>query len=364
MIYDEAHKNNLDVLLSLVRLAIGTSDSLVIPGAFEDWESLERLAFSQGLAYVAADGLLKATKDDPTLIKGKGRKVILEWLQNTGRAEEKYARHGEAISEICRILKDHGIEKTLLLKGLGLSGYYPVPNHRPAGDIDIYTYGQSREADSVFRQMGCKGEFDPGQKHSHFEYKGISVENHHQCLNSGRSRNETEVNDYLLTLPGDRLTEWGYYVPSPEKHFWFLVCHMQSHFLTPESLTLRHLLDWVLFLKGEDANLDATALMAQAKTFRLETLVSYMTNLAGKIYGLDQKPFVTIKVKPSVEDRFMGEILKEKKRDTIDASRRPLLLALKAMAYFSNYWKFQYAGMSFWEMFWGKARNHFQLWFR
>lgn len=355
---------NLDILLSLVRLAIGTSDSIVIPGDFGDWESLERLAFGQGLAYVAADGLLKATEDDPTLIKGRGRKVILEWLLNVGKAEKNYAVHSAAISEICSILKDRGIEKTLLLKGLGLSVYYPVPNHRPTGDFDIYTYGKSREADKVFQELGCEGDFDPNQKHSHLEYKGIPLENHHHYLNRGRSRNETELNDYILTLSGDRLTEGGYYVPSPEKHFWFLICHMQSHLMSPESITLRHLLDWALFLKGEEANLDAGALMAKAREFRLETFASYMTSLAVKLFGLDLRQFVSITTDPSVEDRFLAEIIREKKGYTADASRRPLLLALKTMSYFKNYWKFKYAGLSFQEMFRNKARDHFRIWFR
>lgn len=356
-------QKNLDLLLSLVHLATGTLDSIAIPGDFDDWEGLERLAFRQGVAYVAADGLLKATEEDPALIKGKGRKVILEWLQNTGRAEEKYASHSAAISEICRILKNHGIEETLLLKGLGLSKYYPVPNHRPTGDLDIYTYGKSRETDNVFLDMGCQIEFDPSQKHTHFEYQGIQVENHHHYLNSGRSRCETEVNDYLLTLSGDRLTEWGYYVPSPEKNFWFLICHIQSHLMGPDAMTLRHLLDWGLFLKGEEADLDAGSLMTKAREFRLETFISYMTSLAGKIYGLDLKQFITVKTNPSVEDRFMGEILKEKSENKADASRRPLLLALKTISYLKNFWKFKYAGLSFREMFQEKVRDHFRVWF-
>jgi len=364
MVRKAVGNNVLDILLSLVRFAIGTSESVSVPDDFGDWEELERLSFRQGLAYVATDGLLGAMKDDPALIRGKGRNVILEWLQNTGRAEEQYARHREVISELCRVLKDHGIERTLLLKGLGLSRYYPVPNHRPVGDFDIYTYGRSREADGVFREMGCKGESDFNQKHSHFEYKGITVENHHHYLDRGRTRNEAEVNDYIMALPGDLLTEWGYYVPSPEKHFWFLVCHMQSHFVSPESVTLRHLLDWALFLKGEGGNLDAAALMAKAREFRLDAFISYMTSLAGRAYGMDLKPFITMETDPAAGDRFMGEILGNHNRVTADASHRPLLLVLKTIALFSDYWKFKYAGLSFRELFRSKAVGYFRIWFR
>ena len=352
-----------EILISLIRRAIGTADTVDIPSDFDGWEELKELSFRQGVAYVAADGLVKVIEDDPSLTGGNGRRVILPWLANAERSEVEYARHRQVLPEMCRVLHDNGIEKILLLKGLGLSAYYPVPEHRPTGDLDIYTYGQGARVDEVFRSLGIDVDSKRSSKHSKCTFEGIPVENHNHYLENFRSGIESEINGFLPGLEGDILKEGGYYVPSPEKNFWFLACHMQSHFLSLESFTLRHLLDWALFLKGESARLDTLQLMEKARSFNLETFISYMTALAERVSGLDLRAFVTTETDPGTENRMMAEILREKKAEKVDASRRPLLLAGKVFIHISLNWKYRYTGLSFREFLRERTVVHLRQWF-
>lgn len=351
-----------EILLSLVRLALGTQETVEIDESFDSWNDLLDISFNQGVPFVVSDGITKAVDSNPALTSGRGCEAILDFLGNTVMAEGKYASHKRTVSELCRVFHEHGVENVLLLKGIGISRYYPVPSHRPTGDIDIYTYGKSREADEAIRSLGIQVDSKFNKKHSELFFKGVLVENHHEYLDYSRSRNERMMNDYLHTLQGDELTEDGYLVPSPEKNFWFLACHMQSHFMLPAAITLRHLLDWGLFLNAESGRLDAQALMAKAVKFRMDTFISYASSLAQRVSGLNLSPFITVRTDPRAEERLLKEILREKIELKEDASRRPLLLAKKTLFYFRYYWKFKFSGLSFQEMFWDNVLNHFKLW--
>lgn len=77
----------------------------------------------------------------------------------------------------------------MLLKGYGLSKYWPIPNHRPTGDIDIYLMYLNSEGKEKSRPAWeCADKLmtekfgilvdNSHHHHSVFTYKGIMVENH------------------------------------------------------------------------------------------------------------------------------------------------------------------------------------------
>lgn len=75
-----------------------------------------------------------------------------------------------------------------LLKGLGLSIYYPRPEHRECGDIDLWL-DNCDKGNRLIEELGIKINYD-SEKHAVFHYKGVMVENHSICLcrrTAGRS---------------------------------------------------------------------------------------------------------------------------------------------------------------------------------
>ena len=65
--------------------------------------------------------------------------------------ETCYEECRDVIKELVHFYNDQAI-KMMLLKGYGLSRYYPVSARRPIGDIDIYNFGLWQFADQMVHE--------------------------------------------------------------------------------------------------------------------------------------------------------------------------------------------------------------------
>jgi hypothetical protein len=141
-------------LLSLVRAGIGASG--LDSSLFRDevnWREIYSLSESQGVLAISFDGLQQLPKDPLPEMD-----FLMDWLGQTSYAESLHDHHKVVLNEVRSLLCPNTLD-ILLLKGIGLSHYYPITNHRPVGDIDIYTYGRHSEVDNLFASKG----FQPRQ---------------------------------------------------------------------------------------------------------------------------------------------------------------------------------------------------------
>ena len=99
------------------------------------WREIYDLSSVQGVLAQAWDGmqLLPEAMRPP-------RALRLQWAVNVERIEKVYRRQERAIARLAAFYREHAIPM-MLLKGYGLSLFYPVPEHRPCGDIDIWLFG-------------------------------------------------------------------------------------------------------------------------------------------------------------------------------------------------------------------------------
>lgn len=104
------------------------------------------------------------------------------------KLEERYRHQQQTASKLAARFSEEGL-RMLLLKGLGLSRDYPIPEHRECGDIDIYLYGQSDKGDRILHEIGHTSKFDV-PKHSEYVWDGVLIENHRTILNVRRNRTE------------------------------------------------------------------------------------------------------------------------------------------------------------------------------
>lgn len=169
-----------EVLISLLQIALGSENKFSLPETF-DWQQVVDLAFDQGVAAIAVDGLqgslelrgerlgsleLSAESLEVVPEPVEGRDEGLNLLESEELEDLRYELFGEALAceeeysnqwkiflQLIQELSEHNI-RVLLLKGLGLSKYYPVPSHRPTGDFDIYCYGRCLEVDNLFINQG------------------------------------------------------------------------------------------------------------------------------------------------------------------------------------------------------------------
>lgn len=155
---------------------------------------------------------------------------------------------------VTEYLRGHGI-RAIVLKGAATAAYYPVPELRKSGDVDLLI---PREADfSRACELLQQVDFVPCEKQDalhHLELKnkeGICVEVHRILAEPFESK---KVNAYLESLLPAFFSEvcendaWGFPLcqPADGYHAFYLILHMLQHFLRA-GFGLKFLCDWVVF---------------------------------------------------------------------------------------------------------------------
>ena len=151
---------NAEILFRLVRIAIGT-ESADVPFDAKGvaWDKLYALARKQGVLAVAFDGLVKIFEADKEFAKAFPQSLKLQWINAAFHIENRYDYSKTVCSDIADKWAEHGI-KTLCLKGLAFSTYYPVPNHRECGDFDCYLYDDYDKGNAIAKELGAKVDDD------------------------------------------------------------------------------------------------------------------------------------------------------------------------------------------------------------
>ena len=157
---------------------------------------------------------------------------------------------------------------TLVLKGIAVSSYYPNPLHREFGDLDCYLFegtvdnirwGSGYEKGNLLAEdLGAhvhRGHY----KHSHVIFKKQEIENHQYFLSIRGSKANKALEKQLrkcVETKGFHAKEGtALLCPNADFNALFLMAHAMNHFLY-ESVKVRHLLDWALFMKAEQENVD------------------------------------------------------------------------------------------------------------
>ena len=164
------------------------------------------------------------------------------------------------------------------------------------------------------------------------------------------------VQAFLDSLDGDVLCKGGYYTSSPLKNYFFLLCHMARHFSEFESIKLRHILDWGLFLKAEVGGLDLQLIRGKLQEFGLERTNDLFVSLAERACGLDFSDLLFNRLPEEECTRVLEYILTGKHRVIPKQFVPRFLYKLKTLA--SNNWKFRYLAITMRERVWYSVKWH------
>ena len=277
--------NNLtNTLLQLLRAAL---EPTVSPPSIprlteEDWNRLFTLAAQHGVTALLFDTILRLPEQQQP-----SRALKIRWALSSEAIEKRHAQQTRAAHELTTLFASHGV-RTILLKGLGLSIYYPRPEHRECGDIDLWL-DDCDKGNRLIEELGIKINHD-SEKHAVFHYKGVMVENHSHLLMPSHRRTERAIDDFLVgEAENSRLAPAGYYTPSPMFNALYLLRHMARHFGT-EGINLRHLLDWGLFLRSEQSEIDFEKILTLYAATGYDTVYNIFTALAGELLDEDFTP--------------------------------------------------------------------------
>lgn len=374
------------VFLLLVRLGIGNvnvddNDNLDL-GFWSgvDWEAVKSLAERQGLSGVVADGIVCLPKEvrPPKLVM---LQLIGEVLQNYEYRHELYRR---AIAELAGFYNSHGF-KMMVLKGYACAMDWPKPEHRPSGDIDIWLFGEQKEADAALLNLndnandnlgsseGSKSEktrIEIDNSHHHhtvFYWRDFMVENHYDFINVHHHRSNAVFERILKKLGADdshsvELYGERVYLPSPDLHALFLLKHMMLHFASGE-LSLRQVLDWAFFVKTHGSEVDWKYVTGVLEEFGMRKLSGIFNAICGEelgfeFSGLKAYGLPLTDVDKALKERVVNEILSPEFEGETPSALIPRIV-FKYRRWKANGWKHRLCYReSMWSAFWSGVWNH------
>lgn len=266
---------NQEILLKLVRVAMGWETVFSLPEDI-DWEAVLLLSHEQGVNAIVLDGLEKLMKETSYSLPPKDKLFIFDAIGSLQIVEHNTLNQLAALKDVAAILCAKQIP-FMIMKGFACGQYYPEPKHRPCGDIDIYPGGKYEESNQAFSEAGVVS--DPYYyRHSALYIRGVMIENH-KILGSLRgSKKEAREFETWLEREAKRSIETGTdakvlneeiqggVFPNADFNALFLPWHVSAHFAF-ERVTIRHLLDWALFLTNEGGNINVEMFKDAKKRF-------------------------------------------------------------------------------------------------
>ena len=368
-----------DLFLSLVRLGIGHQSvpSFGFQVSSEvDWVQLKALADQHGLSAVVLDGLNEVSKSNSQL-STLNSQLKLSWIGEVMQNyEQRYVQYENAIASLAGWYTQHGY-KMMVLKGYSCSLDWSKPNHRPCGDIDIWLFGQQREADAalcswfkVLAEASDQGRaHDPNFKidkghhhHTVFEWQGFTVENHYDFLNVHHHKSNVELESILKDLGKDdshfvELNREKVYLPSANLHALFLLRHSMSNFAST-GFQLRQLLDWAFFVEKHGKEIDREWLESQLEHFGMKKLYDVFNAICVGDLGFNVKLFPKVQFQPELKDRVLNDILAPEfsENETGGFISRAVF---KYRRWKANEWKHELCFHdSLWSAFWSGVWGH------
>ncbi len=315
---------SVNLLLRLVRLGMGMEkadgsdsagfDSLLPADRLSEvWQEAFAEGARQGVAAIMMDGLQRLL-DSGTLQSElqPPREVKMKWAAHTVAVERRYRHHETVIAKLAGFYATHDV-RMMLLKGYGLSLLYPVPSHRPCGDIDIWLHGDQQRADSLLsREMGIK--IDEGHHHhTVFHVDGAMVENHYDFLNIHAHLSSRQLERELKRLAasgGETVMVGGSEVILAPADFnaLFLLRHAGAHFAA-EEIKLRHVLDWVVFLNRYSKEVDWDSFLQTVRRQNMHRLLHCLNGICIEHFGVPASVFPPFERDRDLEERVLQDIL-------------------------------------------------------
>ena len=250
--------HNEKVFFSVLRSALwGTP--VEVPEGYALWGNIMKLAKMQALMGLVGDVLLTRSEIRETLPAKFVVRLQDIPMTNVGM----HSQMNMTLQLLILTLRKVGVEP-VLLKGQGLSKYYPTPELRQCGDIDLYVdesmYGIAY--DSI---LPIATEIDEKEKiwnWVHFNAKVASVYVEvHQKADYMHSRKGDKIYQKFMKqgLSRDlcpiRFGEVDVMTPNDTYNAFYVFYHLWRHFST-SGVGLRQFCDWACFLHTHVGKLD------------------------------------------------------------------------------------------------------------
>ncbi len=323
-------------LLALLREALtgllqGTEDHS--PGAFPepfmgalaadaaDWERLVHMAERHGVLPLLYDVLAGREEVPPNP------------LRRAADSARQTVQQSYRLLFLCKYLMT-GLERdsvhAVLLKGVGTAAYYPVPELRKAGDVDILLLcpGELSRAEETLSRLGCRRMQEQSALH-HVAYQadgGIEVELHTMLAEPfDNERMNQYMRERLADCAGhvDMADVMGVSLPvlAGAWHAYELLLHMLQHFLR-SGFGLKLLCDWVVFWNRETGTEEREQYLRLVTESRIKGFSDMVTLACCRYLGLPAERVAWMELSEDYAvEQFVSEILEAEEFGKSSANR-------------------------------------------
>ena len=248
-----------EVFLSVLRSALW-GHPVQVPDGFNDWGAVMKLANMQAVNGLVWDVMVTNQK-----IKSSIPEQAVAAMRDIPKNNlSMHTKLNNALILVVTTLREHGIEP-VLLKGQGLAKYYPVPELRQCGDIDLYVgldnYEKAYDVlKPIVSDIDEKDRIWEGDKHFHANIGSVLIEVHRfaevfmdKTLNQvyqSYAENGLESNLASLDFGGISVT-----TPANDFNVYYVFKHLWHHCVS-SGVGLRQLCDLAVFLSIHDVDRD------------------------------------------------------------------------------------------------------------
>ena len=282
-------------LIALLRLGLAIttteeenlSDFIVLTA--DKWGRIGDLARNQGVLGIMLDGVDKLETTRYGLTRELTAAQKLEWIGEVLQIEQRIRQQIAVMNDLAGKWKQQGC-RVMVMKGQANGVFYPKPEHRNPGDIDCYLFDDYARGNEIARQEGANVD-ESWYKHSVINYKGETFENHQYFVHTRDGKRGKRLNKELVEQLKDKSEELkvipGTVVEMPPVQWtaMFLTYHACAHFIS-EGLRLKQILDWAMFLKEHQGDVNWGAFYAFCDRNHLRVFADAMNTIAEKYLGI------------------------------------------------------------------------------
>lgn len=292
-----------ELFFELIRVAIGTQDSLLRLPSNKEWKVLFDMAKKQSLVGVCFAALqrLGADADEGFVRIGMSEMLYLKWMGMTAKIQQKNQTVDEQCVALQKRLSANGL-RSCVLKGQGVASLYGehLLGLRQSGDIDVWVDGGMEKAMRYAKSICSEVEFDYINAHLSV-YEDTEVELHWRvshmqdlCKNRKLQKWILEHKDALLakkaTLSnGEQIT-----VPTIDFNAFYILLHIYDHEFA-EGIGMRQLMDYYYVLRARNNASTSSAhaynanLVTVFEQFGMQKFASGIMWIMREVFGLPEQ---------------------------------------------------------------------------
>ena len=219
---------------------------------------------------------------------------VIDWMGAYTKIARRNVKTDDAVTKLTKIMRDNGIA-FFVFNGQGVASYYPSPEIRTSGNVDLYVFKKDRARAKSLLERDVTMTDDHSGQHWEFTKDGITFEMHYHTAvfaSGSRQRYWDELIDSYFDDILDHVEIDGVGVPTlpPTLNAIYLFVHIYHHFLK-EGIALRQFIDWMMFFEAMHDEIVVPELTAKLERLGLLRAFKAFGAVLTVVLGMETKYF-------------------------------------------------------------------------